>query len=529
MTDVSDVILEIEQGKLCGRIAKDLNGSDYKSFQGIPYAKPPVGNLRFKAPEPPEPWEDEIFDAKVERSPCYQSNFRPGEKFIGSEDCLFLNVFTPKLPDESPEKLPVMVFIHHGGFFAGSSSADTFGPEFLVAKNIVLVTFNYRLGFLGFLCLKDPTCEVTGNAGLKDQTAALRWVQKNISAFGGDKNNVTIFGESSGGVSVTFHLLSPLSKGLFHKAISQSGTALDPWALQVRHDYEFIHLLDCKSTDDREILKFLQNQKLEDIMVAQRTVAAPEAQAFCEFCDASPNVEPNIPSAFITDTPENLLREGRFNQVPTIIGLNDKEGLLMNSTVFNVFKKCWFDNGQLVPGYLQEKLEWKQDIENANNKIKEFYKITDIESTTDYWTDVLFAYKIAKFTKALASKSNQPVYYYLFRISIDSMKMESKIHNWEPYDGAAHTEELPYLFKQILTPEILPGTPEELGIHIMTTLWTNFAKSGNPNPVESDHINIEWKPFTPYYENYLDIDLKPQLKHALFKERIQFWDSLCEQ
>ncbi|XP_044731321.1 uncharacterized protein LOC123294263 [Chrysoperla carnea] len=528
---MDNVVVEIEQGKLCGRIAEDLNGNDYKSFQGIPYAKPPVGNLRFKAPELPDPWEDEILDVKTERSICYQRNYKPWEKnYEGSEDCLFLNVFTPKLPKESSAKLPVMVWIHGGAFTSGSSTIESFGPEFLVAKLIVLVTINYRLGFLGFLSLKDPTCEVTGNAGLKDQIQALRWVNKNIAAFGGDPNNVTVFGESSGSVSISFLLLSPLSKGLFHKAILQSGTALVPWALQVRHDYEFIHLLGCKSTDDREILEFLQNQNLEDILNAQNTVASPEAHPFGELCDISPNIEPNIPSALITDTPENILREGRFHQIPIIIGVNDKEGIMMDLPLYKPLKEYWFNNDVLVTQDLQEQLKSKDEIEKTNKKIMEFYKITEIDNITDCLTDTLFAYKIGTFIKKYARYTSQPIYNYLFRISIESMKMQSKMYNLKPYEGASHSEEVPYLFYQKLTPEILPNSSEALGIHIMTTLWTNFAKNTNPNPViVLPYFNVEWKPFTLNEENYLDIDLKPQLKKDLLKERMQFWDNLYRQ
>lgn len=135
--------------------------------------------------------------------------------------------------------------------------------EIVYKKNFVFLV-------KGFLSLKDPNCGVTGNAGLKDQTQALRWIQKNISAFGGDPNNVTIFGESAGSASVSFHLLSPLSKGLFHKAILQSGVAMNPWALQLRHDYEFIRVLGCHSTDDQEILDFLHSQNLENILNAQK-------------------------------------------------------------------------------------------------------------------------------------------------------------------------------------------------------------------------------------------------------------------
>ncbi|XP_044731316.1 juvenile hormone esterase-like [Chrysoperla carnea] len=524
---MADVIVEIEQGKLCGRIAKDSNGNDYKSFQGIPYAKPPIGKLRFKDPQPPEPWTDEILDAKKERSHCFAPDFQPGVNPSGAEDCLFLNVFTSKLPKETSEKLPVMVWIHGGGFYLGSGNSELFGPEYLVAKNVVLVTINYRLGYLGFLSLKDVSCGVTGNAGLKDQTQALRWVQKNISAFGGDPNNVTIFGVSAGSASVSYQLLSPLSKGLFHKAILQSGVAMSPWASQARHDYDLVKLLGCKSTDDKEILEFLQNQKIEDILKAQKATVPVEIQPCGEICEISPNVEPNIPSAFLPDSPENILREGRFNDVPIMIGVTDADGLMMDMHFFIRFKEYAFENDLLVPRGLQEKLKSQEEIVKTVKKIKEFYKITDIKSMTDYWTDVLFAHQSQVFATEFSRKASNPVYNYLFRISVDDLKFSCKIFNWDVYEGANHGDDLPFLFKTAVAPLVTPNTPEAAGVHIMTTLWTNFAKTGNPNPTTSDpHINVEWKPFTPSDENYLEIDLKPQSKKSLFKERIQFWNNL---
>ncbi|XP_044731315.1 uncharacterized protein LOC123294258 [Chrysoperla carnea] len=516
------------QGKLKGKKNLDIYENEFYSFEGIPYGKPPIGDLRFKPPLPAEPWEG-VFDGTIGTKVCPSYLNVLSYPDLVDEDCLRVNVYTP-LGNESQEKLPVMVWIHGGGFFSGSGNSDIYGPDYLMAKNVVLVTINYRLGYLGFLSLKDPTCEVTGNAGLKDQTQALLWVQKNISTFGGDPNNVTIFGQSAGSASISYHILSPLSKGLFHKAILQSGVVLNPWARQARQDYEFIRLMGCTSTDDKEILEFVQNQKLEDILNAQTASFPLEVQSCGEICEISPNVEPNIPSAFLPDTPENILREGRFNDVPIMIGVTDTEGLLMDMHFFIEFKKYQFDNDVLIPRGLQEKLKSKEEIVKTVKKIKEFYKITDIKSMTDYWTDVLFAHQSQVFATEFSRKASNPVYNYLFRISVDDFKFSCKLFNWDVYEGANHGDDLPYLFKSALGPFVTPNTPEAAGIHIMTTLWTNFAKTGNPNPATSDpHINVEWKPFTPNDENYLEIDLKPQPKKSLLKERIQFWNNLYKQ
>ena len=180
-------------------------------------------------------------------------------KFIGSEDCLYLNVYTSNV---KPDKLlPVMFYIHGGGFRVGSGDDDAHGPQFLVRQGVIVITINYRLEVFGFLCLN--TEDVPGNAGMKDQVQALRWVSKNIASFGGDSNNITIFGESAGGVSVSYHLMSPMTKGLFRRAICQSGVSLCYWGQAYRPRDRALALarnLGFFSEDDQELYDFFKNQ-----------------------------------------------------------------------------------------------------------------------------------------------------------------------------------------------------------------------------------------------------------------------------
>ncbi|KAL6434744.1 hypothetical protein ACFW04_005157 [Cataglyphis niger] len=202
------VAVNVREGKLIGIIDKNIHAGNYIAFRGIPYAKPPVGKLRFKDPVPPEPWSGSRDSSKhgniaVQKDPITR-------EMIGDEDCLYLNVYTADI--ESWRKRPVMVWIHGGAFSTGSGDATIYGPDYIVRKDVVLVTLNYRLGVLGFLNLNDKVA--TGNQGMKDVVMALQWVQKNISKFTGDPGNVTIFGESAGGAIVHYLTLSPLSKGL---------------------------------------------------------------------------------------------------------------------------------------------------------------------------------------------------------------------------------------------------------------------------------------------------------------------------
>lgn len=215
-------------GWLIGRHRTTHSGRHMRAFQGVPYALPPLGELRFRAPVEEPGWHGErlaVLDAPM----CMQRDpFRRDTLIEGSEDCLYLNVYTPDPVPETSAPLPVMVWFHGGGWQCGSGISSFYGPDFLLDHDIVLVSANFRLGPLGFLSTETLDCP--GNNGLKDQLQVLRWVRDNIAAFGGDPQSVTVFGESAGGASVTYHMLSEKSRGLLHRGIAQSGTYYNPWA-----------------------------------------------------------------------------------------------------------------------------------------------------------------------------------------------------------------------------------------------------------------------------------------------------------
>lgn len=195
MTTKTFVTVKTEYGPVKGVKKSSALGRDYVNFQGIPYMKAPVGKLRFVDAQPPEPWTEPL-DATQEHSSYVCHNFFTN-KVLGKEDSPFINVYTHEV--SPPALKPVVVWIHGGGFMVGSSCTDCYGPDYLLQKDVIVVTFNYRCGVFGFLTLDDPELGVPGNAGLKDQVFALKWVQRNIERFGGDPNNVTLFGESVSG------------------------------------------------------------------------------------------------------------------------------------------------------------------------------------------------------------------------------------------------------------------------------------------------------------------------------------------
>lgn len=256
--ELSDLVITTALGKIRGTMLPSQAGRNFYAFRGVPYAKPPVDNLRFKPPEPVEQWFD-VFDATFDGPKCPQPGLVSEDV---SEDCLRLNIYTRQLPTESepnPRK-PVIVFIHPGGFYSLSGQSKNFaGPQYFMDRNLVLVTFNYRLGTLGFLA--TGTEEAPGNMGLKDQVQLLRWVKLHISRFGGNPNAITVLGYGAGAMAVTLHMVSPMSQGLFQRAIAMSGAATGQWSLpehQIHVAKKQAALLHCNTEDIKEMMLCLR-------------------------------------------------------------------------------------------------------------------------------------------------------------------------------------------------------------------------------------------------------------------------------
>lgn len=265
LTIASCQIIEIEDGFIEGRPMASRSGVSFSGFFGIPFAEPPLGELRFRAPVPKEPW-DGILNCTIFGPMCMQ----PWVGVFGSEDCLQLNVFTKNIPlNETTELKPVIAFIHGGGFIGGT--AMNHGPEYLMDRDIVLVTIQYRLGAFGFMALEIP--DIAGNQGLKDQNLALKWIQANIHHFGGDRDRVTISGLSAGSLSVTAHMVSPMSRGLFHNVIGLSGSIagqLRPVSNNIATVTEMAIRVNCTTESIDNMVNCLRNVSKVDLLVNVR-------------------------------------------------------------------------------------------------------------------------------------------------------------------------------------------------------------------------------------------------------------------
>ncbi|CAG2054512.1 unnamed protein product [Timema podura] len=329
--DVETVVVQTDRGSLRGSSKISAVGNKYYSFQGIPYAKPPLGNLRFKSPREPDPWEG-VRDVIKEKPSCVQATLILGN-IIGSEDCLYLNVYTTQLANgsDSVAPKPVMVWIHGGAWQTGSGSPSMYGPDYLLEEGVVVVTINYRLGVIGFLSVNGS--DVSGNAGLKDQVAALRWVKANIAQFGGDPDGVTIFGESAGGAAVHYHLLSPLSEGLFQRAISQSGSATNPTAFfDSTHERAFRlgKALGHQTSDSQNLVDFFRSVPINTLVSNQNKGLTEQESERPLAASFIPTTEYPVKGedVFLPDSPWKLLESGQFKKLPFITGINRDEGIV---------------------------------------------------------------------------------------------------------------------------------------------------------------------------------------------------------
>ena len=290
-------------------------------FLSVPFAAPPVGELRFKAPEPPIAWKPNVLRAKTHGNLCLQSGEsdywykKYSQNFSYSEDCLYLDVYTPNVS----LSLPVLFYIHGGSYNGGA--AMTFPSDILALQGVVVVVIQYRLGPFGFLTTGDSAAP--GNFGMLDQVEALKWVKENIDNFGGDPSKVTIFGESAGATSVTLHLLSPLSEGLFHQAIAESGVDLSSFAIQpttlgLRFANELAQNLDCTTSDHSAMIACMREKKGPEIQKASEKVNYPFTNVLMW--------APVVDKIFLFDTPRNLREKGEFKKVKLMISFNSHEG-----------------------------------------------------------------------------------------------------------------------------------------------------------------------------------------------------------
>ncbi|MFT4072428.1 MAG: carboxylesterase family protein [Dysgonamonadaceae bacterium] len=473
------------QVSVAGGLIEGLDDSGLRVFKGIPYAAPPVGDLRWKEPQPMKSWtgvrETKLFGPRAMQLPVFgDMNFRSNGM---SEDCLYLNVWTPAR--SSSEKLPVLVYYYGGGFIAGDGSECRYDGESLARRGIVVVTINYRLGVFGFMSHPELTQEsshhASGNYGLLDQAAALQWVKNNITAFGGDPARITIGGESAGSISVSVQMVSPLTRNLIAGAIGESGSimgmSLSPVSL---------------ADGEKEGLKF-------------QSFAGAHSLADLRKMPAEDLLKLNYPrfplvvdGYLITEKPETVFQKGEQAQIPLLIGWNSQE---------------------MVPPFLMGNLpltvdNYKKTVQrvygsNADAVLKAYPAATDADVEkvcTALASDNFIAFSTWKWSDMHVSTGIKSIYRYFYARPRPAMRpemgnavaglaggvtKEANAPRQPAATGAAHSAEIEYALGNLPTNRVYDWQPEDYKVStIMEAYFANFIKTGNPNGTALPH----WSP-----------------------------------
>ncbi|XP_014278513.1 esterase FE4 [Halyomorpha halys] len=508
----------LEQGIVKGLYKRTFGNRLYSSFEGIPYAKPPLGKYRFKEPLPAEAWTG-VYNATREPPKCLQMDMI-GDK-TGSEDCLYINVYTPKLPSEAGEKqfLDIIAFIHGGGFMSMESTFHK--ANILLDKDIIFVTFNYRLGALGFLSAEDDV--LPGNNGLKDQTLALKWIKQNIAMFGGNPKSVTLAGISAGGGSCHLHLLSPLSKGLFKGAMCMSGASLNHWAIVKNPQSKALVVaneLGCPTNETKFMVKCLQRRPAEHIIDVTKSFWSWKLP----YPSYGPVIEPAGPNAFISERPIDILKRKGAMDIPLLLSFTADEGLNIGAALhaqpalFDDLMNRW---NEILPIILFIDDFTPSSIKPLiSQKIKEHYQVD--KSTEDRIIkligDCIFLHGIGKLAKLHASLYKSPVYVYRFSYRGEHSLAEL----FTPDDlGVSHGDDALYLTDTPLFKELTLEADIEMSKE-MVDVWLSFAANGS--------LSREWIPVQDNYPKITLTDIEgPSIKKTVVDDEIgeeKFWDSI---
>ncbi|XP_042556595.1 pyrethroid hydrolase Ces2e-like isoform X2 [Dipodomys spectabilis] len=515
--DPASPIRTTHTGQVRGSLihVKDSNVGVH-TFLGIPFAKPPVGPLRFAPPEQPESWSG-VRDATSYPAMCLQNldMMNIGEMsslttlpIPMSEDCLYLNIYSPASAQEG-SNLPVMVWIHGGALVVGMASVYD-GSMLAATEHVVVVTIQYRLGVPGFFSTGDQ--HATGNWGYLDQVAALRWVQQNIAHFGGNPDQVTIFGESAGGTSVSSHVVSPMSQGLFHGAIMESGVALLPDLISSSSEPVrsiVANLSACEQMDSEALVRCLRAKSEEEMLAITKTFKIIPAV---------------VDGVFLPKHPTELLASADFHPVPSIIGVNTDEYGWILPMIFGLADTIKEINRKTLPAIMQNTVGLMNlPAECAHLLMEEYMGDTEDPQTLqaqfqDMMGDFMFvmpALQVAHF-----QRSHSPVYFYEFQHPYSFIK-DLKLQNIR----ADHGAEVVFVFGSSFggsSPDF--SEEEELLSRKMMKYWANFARNGNPNSEDLIH----W-PLFDQNEQYLQLDIHPAVGQALKASRLKFWTKTLPQ
>ncbi|XP_065202765.1 esterase E4-like [Planococcus citri] len=531
------IIISVNEGQIRGfKSTSFYSGVEYYSFLGVPYGQSTAGNARFKDPVEVQPWND-IFDATTEKSGCLQFSLKK-KRVTGSEDCLYNNIYTSQIPAKGSPLKAVIVNLHAGGLFHGSPDPHYYGSaEYVIHRDIVYVSVGFRLHILGHLNLGLEKC--SGNQSLKDITLSLKWIKANISAFGGDPNNVTILGNSGGAAILHYLMLSPPAKGLYHKVVVMSGYAFNPALITPTEHISIAHkiALDLgyqgKIEDKESLLKFyreLPMEKLFDLRPEQ--FYKNKSLVIYPFSPFLPTYEPGENSTMPL-RPDKLIPS--INRVPVLFGCCEREGVMglirpMKESFKNFFTTALRQNA----------IGWGKDLTNdeidiINDLIRSFYANGDSVQTAplpikcDILSDISYSDVYDSLLNVISAELPSSVFIYKFQYDGNLCVMKAKIQPNldEPLQGSFHGADYSYWcnIEEFVTRDISAiSTKDKEMIEMMTNLITTFAKTGNPN---YEGIPVQWKPSTADDPCHLIINDTLELKNELLNgKRMEFWHNI---
>ena len=496
-------VVTVKNGQLRGVF--DIN-TGIRSFKGIPYAQPPVGNLRWKEPRPAENWKGVKHAYHFSHMPMQKKIFSDMifRADTMSEDCLYLNVWTPA---RSNLKLPVLVYFYGGGFVGGDGSESRYDGESLAQKGIVTVTISYRLGIFGFFSHPDLTKEsphhASGNYGLLDQNAALKWVKANIAAFGGDPSKITIAGESAGSISVFAQMASPLSKNQIAGAIGESGAMINPTFPTVslaegeKSGVAFTQKADAGAVAD-----------LRAIPAAQLLDMASKPGAW--------HLAATIDGYFFPEIPEKIFEKGEQAHVPLLVGWNSAE----------IPYQALTGGDMPTPENYEAKL--KHQFGNNAEEIFKLYPGVNqddvIKSATALASDRFIVYSTWKWADLQATTGGKPVYRYLFSCPRPPMVTPENHDSKMPAAmvGASHASEIEFALGNLSSDKVYAWTPDDYKVSAtMESYFANFIKTGNPNGSNLP----KWIPLVKGSTgDFININVNTTLEKETTRDRYLFLD-----
>jgi para-nitrobenzyl esterase len=479
-------VVKVDGGQIAGATDDGI-----RVFKGIPFAAPPIGNLRWRAPQPVVPW-DGVRDAKTFASECMQIPYTENSPYFRpaaptSEDCLYLNVWTAA---NGGDKRPVMVWIHGGAWTRGSSSINTYDGAALAKKGVVVVTTNYRLGVFGFLAHPELSAEspqhASGNYAILDHVAALKWVQKNIAAFGGDPGRVTIFGESAGSWSVNTVQATPLAKGLFHRAIGESGGQFASTSTLATAEQSGVALANAVGADSLSALRAVPADKLLAVQTFRSGV--------------------NVDGYVLPDTVRNLFAQKKQSDVPVLVGSNANEFTTLSN-----------------PAQFPKTMEaYRKRVEGQYGAfVKDYDAVYPVKTDADIaealigvGRDTTFTLEMRTWARMVTAAGRKAFLYQFTRVPPGP----------NPAWGAYHAAEIQYAFNNVGSRPWATDADKRLADQ-MSSYWVNFATAGDPN----GQALPKWTPYDPASEPYLELGDTVQTKNHLLKAQLDFLEGFQQQ